>query len=122
MALGALAWVWRFFALQAPSSAWHAPGFSQAIDGLAVQAWILGLAVHALGPRAEARRGVFGLTAAGAVLSLAAHATSAAVGLVGVQLRDARPGAVWVLIARIVGGALLCVALALALRPPESSK
>lgn len=119
---GALAWTWRFFAQQAPSSAWHAAGFPGAIEALATHAWITGLAVYVLAPRESPPRALLGVTSAGCVLSLGAQAVSALRGVTGVQIRDARVESVGVLIARLVGAALLFAALALALRTRESAK
>ncbi len=126
IAAGALGWLWAFFTVQAPSSPWHLAGLPLAAERFALHAWITGLAVLALGPRGRDRV-LLGLAAAGSALSLGALAVSAATGLLGVQIRDARQGSALVLGGRVAGGALLLVALALALRarlreasPPDS--
>ena len=112
---GALGWVWAFLATQAPSSSWHVVGLPMAVERFALHAWITGLAVIVLAP-SVGRSSVLALSTVGSVLSLGAQAVSGATGLLGTQIRDARSGSAWVLTSRIAGGALLFVALAMALR------
>ncbi|MBI5516880.1 MAG: hypothetical protein HY909_24050 [Deltaproteobacteria bacterium] len=112
---GAAGHGWEFLALQAPSSPWHVTGMPLAVGRFAVHAWLLGLAVWALAPR-EPPRGLLAVTAVGGALNLGALAVSAATGLLGVQLRDARAGSPALVAARLVGALLLAVALGWALR------
>ncbi len=112
MAAGALGWLWELAALQAPSSPWHLPGMPLAVARFAQHAWITGLAVWALGRDGRLPRWVLPAAAAGAALSLGAQAASAATGLLGVQVRDARAGGGYVLAARAAGAATLAAALA----------
>jgi hypothetical protein len=114
---GALAWVWSFFATQPASSLWHLRGAPGAIDALALRAWITGLVCLALGRQLPARTPGLRLSALlGALLTLGAHTATAATGWLGVQLMDARGGARGILVARVLGGAVQLVALALGLR------
>ena len=113
MSAGALGHAWEFLATQAPASPWHVGGFPHAVARFALHAWVTGLVVWALAPRRrDASRALLALTMMGAALSLGALAVSAATGLLGVQIRDARAGSAVILVARVVGGALLAVAMA----------
>ncbi len=113
MAAGALGHAWEFLATQAPSSPWHVGGFPHAVARFALHAWITGFAVWALAPRkGDVSRALLALTLTGAALSLGALAASAATGLLGVQVRDARAGSALILVARVAGGALLAAAMA----------
>jgi len=112
MTAGALGWLWELAALQAPSSPWHVQGMPMAVARFATHAWITGLAVWALGRDAVPPRWVLAAATAGAALSLGAQAASAATGLLGVQVRDARAGGGYVLAARAVGAAALAAAMA----------
>ncbi|MFO0604163.1 MAG: hypothetical protein U0324_13360 [Polyangiales bacterium] len=112
MTAGAAGWLWELAALQAPSSPWHLPGMPLAVARFATHAWVTGLAVWALGRDAHVPRWALAAAAAGAALSLGAQATSAATGLLGVQVRDARAGGGYVLAARALGAAALAAAMA----------
>lgn len=119
---GAAAWLWAFSVAQAPTSPWHLPGTPRAVDVLATRAWITGLACYALAPRMRAvSRATVALAAAGALLALGADAASAWTGWLGVQLRDARDGARWILVARLAGGAAQAASLTLALRATRAN-
>lgn len=112
MTVGALGWLWELAALQAPSSPWHLPGMPLAIARLSTHAWITGLAVWVLGRDPRLPRWTLVAATAGAALSLGAQAASAATGLLGVQLRDARAGGGYILAARSLGGGALAIAMA----------
>jgi hypothetical protein len=109
MALGALGWLWEFFALQAPSSPWNAPGLPLAVARFAQHAWITGVVIHLLARGVTLPRWVLPGTALGVALTLGAQAASALTGLMGIQIRDVRAGAGIVLAARALGGAALVV-------------
>lgn len=112
---GAAAWLWALLAMQPTNSAWHVGGYPGAIDRLATHAWITGLAVLTLAPRADGRRELL-LASVGSALSLGALACSARTGWLGAQLHDARGGSGAILAARVLGGACLAVALLLRVR------
>ena len=112
MTAGALGWLWELAALQAPSSPWHLPGMPLAVARFATHAWLTGLAVWALGRDAPVPRWALAAATAGAALALGAQAVSAATGLLGVQVRDARAGGGYVLGARALGSAALAAAMA----------
>lgn len=112
MTAGAVGWLWELAALQAPSSPWHLPGMPMAVARFATHAWITGLAVWALGREVALPRWALAAATAGAALSLGAQAASAATGLLGVQVRDARAGGGYVLAARVAGAAALAAAMA----------
>jgi hypothetical protein len=123
--MGVLGGVWELLARQAPSSAWHVAGFPGAIERFARHAWIEGLAIFVLAPRAwaavlsarprQARTVVLAL-GAGTVLALGARALSAATGVLGTQLRDVSVASRVLLLGRAGGDLLLLVALVLGVR------
>ncbi len=115
MVLGALGWVWEFFATQAPSSPWNVPGLPIAVDHFALRAWIMAFAILA-GTPARPHRALFPLASVGCAFWLGAQAVSALTGLLGVQIRDARHASAVVLASGLVGGVLLGIALGIALR------
>ena len=117
LAVGAVASVWEFVALQPPSSPWHLAGYPVATARLAQHAFVTGLVTLALAPTdGRPRRGLLALAAAGAALALAAHALTAATAWRGVVIHDARGGSLALLAARLLGGALQLSALAWAAR------
>lgn len=112
---------WDLFAHQVPSSPWHVTGYPSAIDRLEMRAWIEAALLFALAPRALDRGFhraglVTGLAAVGSLLSLGSLAVSARSGVLALQLRDTTAFASGLLVARIVGDAMLLVALAITLR------
>lgn len=117
LAVGAVASVWEFLALQPPSSTWHLGGYPLATARLSLHAFVTGLVTLALAPTdARPRRALFSLAALGALFSLGAHAFTAATAWRGVVLHDARGGSLALLSARLLGGALQLSALAWGLR------
>jgi hypothetical protein len=125
LALGVVGWAWALLARQAPSSPWHVAGFPDAVERFALRAWIEGLAVFALAPRAWERRFasapgrarvLLAALVAGTALALGALAVSAATGLLGTQIRDASGASHGLLVARLAGDALLLVALVMGTR------
>lgn len=131
LALGVLGWAWELLARQAPSSPWHVMGFPSAIDRFALRAWIEGLVIVSLAPRAfslglgdSPRRARAVLLAAygGTVLALGSLAISAATGVLGMQIRDASSFSRGLLLARLVGDGLLLLSLWVAVRVNLSSE
>jgi hypothetical protein len=112
LALGVVAWVWQLFALQPPTSPWHIQGMPNALERLATQSLFLGIACSVFTRNVTLPRWIFVCTVVGAFLWLGAQTVSAATGLLGVQVHDWRSGSTVVLIARVLGGSVLCVALA----------
>lgn len=122
--LGALGWTWELLAHQAPSSPWHVTGFATAIDRFAQHAWIEGLAIFALAPRAW--RYAFGKHPAraramlcalytGTALTLGTLGYSSATGVLGLQIRDTGRSSHVLLALRLVGEGLLAAGLATAI-------
>jgi hypothetical protein len=109
--LGVVAWVWQLFALQPATSPWHLQGMPNALERLATQSLFLGIACSVFPRDVALPRWVFVCTVVGAVLWLGAQTVSAATGLLGVQVHDWRSGSTAVLLSRVLGGAVLCVAL-----------
>lgn len=117
LAVGALASVWEFVALQPPSSPWHLGGYPVAAARLSLHAFVSGLVTLALAPAdGRPRRALLAVASLGALLALSAHALTAATAWRGVVLHDARGGSLAILSARLLGGALQLTALAWGLR------
>ncbi len=117
LAVGAVASVWEFLALQPPSSPWHLGGYPIATARLALHAFVTGLVTLALSPTdGRPHRPLLAVASLGAALALAAHALTAATAWRGVVLHDARGGSAAILAARLTGGALQLTALAWASR------
>lgn len=117
LAVGALASVWEFSALQPPSSPWNLGGYPVAVARLSLHAFVTGLVTITLAPpTTPRRRSLLVLAAIGAVLALGAHGVTAATAWRGVVVHDARGGSLALLAARALGGALQLTALGWATR------
>ncbi|MET0384451.1 MAG: hypothetical protein ABW321_00760 [Polyangiales bacterium] len=110
----ALAGVWEVLASQAPGSPLYIGMLPAPIERLRSDAlwfgvllWVAGLSAGELTLSRRTRACLWG----GSVLVLLGGTYAAATGMTGVQLRDLRPDATWVFIARFGGRLLLSAGL-----------
>jgi hypothetical protein len=109
-----LAGVWETLASQAPGSPLYIgvlPGPVESLREIALElGGLLLLAGMLLGERALPKRTLW-LIGVGLLLTLVSATYAAAVGMHAVQVRDLRPEAIWLFLAKFLGRGLVCAGL-----------